>query len=119
MSNFDEFDPDAPMQFEVSLNIQDFVRGAVRQNLKRNDIMVYLYLVSTTYEATDQMRRFFPVAQEHNLSRNEILIWLHIAYGGSAKPKHISDKLRIPVGWVEKALAVLDAKKIVVDGETL
>lgn len=119
MSKFDQFDPDKEMQFEVSLDIRGFVRDAVRKKMKRTEIMVYLHLVSITYEATDKMRRFFPVAQENNLSRNEILIWLHIAYGGSVDPRHISRKLRIPIRWVENALIVLEEKYIVTDGKTV
>ena len=111
----EEYDSDDDlMEFEVNLDIPGFVRDAVRQNLKRPEILIYLHLVASTYEATDKMRRFFPVAQENNLSRNEILIWLHLAYGGSRDPRHISRKLRIPRGWVEKSLTVLDEKNIVI-----
>ena len=119
MSKFDQFDPDKEMQFEVSLDIRGFVRDAVRRNTKRPEIVLYLCLVSRTYEATDKMRGFFPVVQENDLTRNEILIWLHIAYGGSQKPKHISQKLRIPIRWVEKALVVLEEKNIIADRGTL
>ena len=119
MSNFDPYDPDVPMQFEVNLNIPRFIRSAVRKKMKRDEIMVYLHLVSITYEATDKMRGFFPVAQEYDLSRNEILIWLHIAYDGSVNPRHISRKLRIPIRWVEKALVVLEEKYIIGNGKVL
>ena len=116
----EEYDLDDDFaQYEVNLDIPGYVRDAVRRNFKRNEILIYLYFVASTYEATDKMRRFFPVSQENNLSRNEILIWLHIAYGGSRDPRHISRKLRIPRGWVEKALIVLEEKHIVVDGQTL
>ena len=114
----EEYDSDDDlMEFEVNLDIPGFVRDAVRQNMKRPEILIYLGLVASTYEATDKMRRFFPVAQENNLSRNEILIWLHLAYGGSTDPRHISHKLRIPLGWVEKALTVLDEKNIVIQDD--
>ena len=112
----EEYDSDDDlMEFEVNLDIPGFVRDAVRQNLKRPEILIYLHLVASTYAATDKMRRFFPVAQENNLSRNEILIWLHLAYGGAKNPRHISRKLRIPLGWVEKSLTVLVEKNIVID----
>lgn len=119
MSNFDHSLMDELLRFEVQLDLRAFVRAAVRQNLKRPAILVYLYFVADTPEATEKMKRFFPVAQENDLSRNEILIWLHIASGGSANPKQISRQLRIPSRWAKKALTVLEEKHIVIDGRSI
>ena len=119
MSHSDQYGPDDLVQFEVNLDIPAFVRTAVRNKMKRDTILVYLHMVSQTYQATDKMRRFATVAQEEDLTRNEILIWLHLSYGGSMEPRHISRKLRIPPRFVEKALTVLEEKSIIKDGRAL
>ena len=119
MSYFNQYDPNEPMHFEVDLDISNFVRTAVRKNLKRNRIIEYLGHAAITPKASKKVKKFFPVAQEYNLSRNEILIWMHITCGGSGKPQHISDHLRIPLRWVENALTVLEAKYIIGDGRVL
>ena len=98
MSHFDQYGPDDLMQFEVNLDIPAFVRDAVRSKMKRDTILVYLHMVSQTYQATDKMRRFATVAQEEDLTRNEILIWLHLSYGGSMEPRHISRKHGTRIG---------------------
>ena len=113
MHRFDQYDLDEPVQYEVKLDISGFVRAAVKDKMNRDTILVYLFMVSQTYQATDKMRRFFPVAQEHDLSRSEILVWLHLSYGGSMEPKHISRKLRIPPRFAENALASLKEKGII------
>ena len=113
MSNFDQYHPDDILEGEVNLNIPVFLRAAVRNKLKRLDILFYLYLVAETPVSTLKMKRFLPIAKENNLTRNEILIWLHLSYGGLPKPKKISQKLRIPPLFVEKALTVLEEKGII------
>ena len=113
MSNFDQYGPDDLVQFEINLNIPAFVRDAVRSKMNRDTILVYLHMVSQTYQATDKMRQFADVAQENDLTRNEILIWLHLSYGGSTNPRNISRKLRIPPRFVENALAALKEKGII------
>ena len=72
MSHFDQYGPDDLMQFEVNLDIPAFVRDAVRSKMKRDTILVYLHMVSQTYQATDKMRRFATVAQRRgfNSKRN-------------------------------------------------
>ena len=119
MSHFDQYGPDDLVQFEVNLDIPAFVRATVRNKMKRDTILIYLHMVSQTYQATDKMRRFAPVDQEEDLTRNEILIWLHLSYGGSMEPRHISRKLRIPARFVEKALTVLEEKSIIKDRRAL
>ena len=113
MSHLDQYHPDDILEGTVSLEIPAFVRAAVRHKLKRLDILFYLYFVADTPVSTLKMKRFFPIAKENNLTRNEILIWLHLSYGGSPKPKQISQKLRIPPRFVEKALTVLEEKGII------
>ena len=119
MSNFDQYHPDDILQGTISLDIPAFVRAAVRNKLKRLEILFYLYLVAEAPVSTLKMKRFFPIAKENNLTRNEILIWLHLSYGSSPKPKHISQKLRIPPRFVENALTVLEEKGIIKEGKVL
>ena len=119
MSHSDQYGPDDLVQFEVNLDIPAFVRAAVRQKLRRLDILYYLYLLTETPASTLKMRRFFSIAKENNLTRNEILIWLHLSYGGSEKPRNIKQKLRIPPRFVENALTVLEEKGIIKDGRAL
>ena len=116
MSYIDSFDPDERVQFEVNLDIPAFVRAAVRKKMSRETILIYLALVANTPVATEQMRRFGPVAVEQALTRNEILVWLHVSYGGSMEPRHVSRKLRIPPRFAEKALAALAEKGIIGEG---
>ena len=119
MPNIDPFDSVDLYQFEINLNIPAFLRAAVRKNLKRDSILVYLHFVGKSPMATQKMRRFAVIAPEEALTRNEILVWLHLSYGGSAKPEHISQKLRIPPCFAEKALAVLVEKGIIKNGKAL
>ena len=112
-TNFDQYHPDHVIAGTITLNIPAYVRAAVRQKLKKLDILFYLYLLKETPASTLKMKRFFPIAKENNLTRNEMLIWLHLSYGGSTKPKHISQKLRIPPRFVENALTVLQEKGII------
>lgn len=119
MSSIDGFDPDELVQFEVNLDIPAFVRAAVRKKMNREMILIYLGLVANTPVATEQMRRFAPVAAEHSLTRNEILVWLDVSYGGLLEPRRISRKLRIPPRFVENALAVLQEKGIIGEGRVL
>ena len=67
----------------------------------------------------DKKWRFSLVARDKALSRNEILVWLHISYGGLMEPKHISQKLRIPLHVAEQALTALKEKGILRDGRVL
>ena len=113
MSHFDQIGPNDLVQYKVNLNISGFVRDAVKDKMNRDTILAYLFMVSQTYQATDKMRQFFPVAREHDLTRNEILIWLHLSYGGSRNPRNISRKLRIPPRFAEYALDVLKEKGII------
>ena len=112
-TNFDQYHPDHVIEGTITLDIPAFVRAAVKHKLKRLDILFYLYLLKETPESTLKMKLFFPIAKDKNLTRNEMLIWLHLSYSGSQKPKHISQKLRIPPRFVENALTVLEEKGII------
>ena len=102
--------------FRINLDIPAFVRTAVRNKLDRNDILTYLHLITNTKDATEKMSRLTAVAQDKDLTRNEILVWLHISYGGLMNPKHISQKLCMPLHLAEQALTALKEKGILCDG---
>ena len=69
--------------FRLNLDIAAFVRAAVRDGLKRDEILGSLHIITNTPDATEKMPLFAVVAQEKDLNRNEILVWLHVSYGGS------------------------------------
>ena len=69
--------------FRLNLDIAGFVRAAVRDGLKRDEILGSLHIITNTPDATEKMPLFAVVAQEKDLNRNEILVWLHVSYGGS------------------------------------
>ena len=113
MSQANLYHEDDVLEGTISLDIPAFVRAAVRHKVNKNQILIYLYLLTETPESTHKMKQFFPIAKENDLTRNEILVWLHLSYGGSEKPKNISRKLRIPPRFVENALTVLEEKGII------
>ena len=98
--------------FRVNLDIPAFVQTAVRNKMNRDQILVYLDLITNTPMATEKMRQLNRVAQDAALSRDEILVWLHVSYGGLRDPKHISQKLQIPSHLAEQALTALKEKGI-------
>ena len=102
--------------FRLNLDIAAFVRAAVRDGLKRDEILGSLHIVTNTPDATEKMPLFAPVAQEKDLNRNEILVWLHVSYGGSMKPEYLSRRLRMSLRAAEEALATLKEKGIIRDG---
>ena len=71
------------LRFRLNLDIAGFVRAAVRDGLKRDEILGSLHIITNTPDATEKMPLFAVVAQEKDLNRNEILVWLHVSYGGS------------------------------------
>ena len=119
MPSTDPFDIDELLQFRADADIPAFVQAAVRHNLNKEEVLVYLQVITNTPDETEQIRRFVPVARGKALSRNEILVWLHISYGGRLDPKHLSRKLRIPPRFAKKALAVLREKGIIREGRVL
>ena len=105
--------------FRLNLDIAGFVRAAVRDGLKRDEILGSLHIITNTPDATEKMPLFAVVAQEKDLNRNEILVWLHVSYGGSMKPEHLSQKLRIPPRAAKEALTTLKEKGIIKNGRAL
>ena len=104
------------LRFRLNLDIDGFVRVAVRDGLKRDEILGSLHIITNTPDATEKMPLFAPVAQEKDLNRNEILVWLHVSYGGSMRPEYLSERLHIPPHAAEEALATLKEKGIIRDG---
>ena len=105
--------------FRLNLDIAGFVRAAVRDGLKRDEILGSLHIITNTPDATEKMPLFAVVAQEKDLNRNEILVWLHVSYGGSMDPEHLSQRLRIPPRAAEEALTTLKEKGIIKNGRVL
>ncbi len=107
------------IQLRYDLDIPAFVRAAVRNDLNKEEVLIYLQIITNTLDATEKMWQFVPVAKQANLTREEILVWLHLSYGGLLDPKHLSRKLRIPPGFAENALAALEEKGIIKDGHVI
>ena len=104
------------LRFRLNLDIAGFVRAAVRDGLKRDEILGSLHIITNTPDATDKMPLFGVVAQEKDLNRNEILVWLHVSYGGSMRPEYLSQNLRMSPRAAEEALTTLAEKGIIRDG---
>lgn len=103
------------LRLRYDLDIPAFVRAAVRQNLNKQKVLVYLHVITHSHDGTEKMKQFVPIAKEKELTRNEILIWLHLSYGGLMDPAHLSRKLRIPPHIAEAALSVLTEKGVLGD----
>lgn len=108
-------DPNELLRLRYDLDIPAFVRAAVQKQMNREEVLVYLHIISNTLDATEKMWQFVPIAKQEDLTRNEILVWLHISYGGLLDPTHLSRKLRIPSHFAENALTVLQKKGIIKD----
>ena len=119
MSSIDPFASKALLQFRYDLDIPGLVRAAVEKEMSREEVLVYLQIVTNTLDGSDKMWRFVPVAKAEGLTREEILVWLHVSYGGLLDSEHLSRKLRIPPGFAEDALAVLREKGIIREGRVL
>ena len=119
MSSIEPFASKELLRFRYDLDIPALVRIAVQKQMSREEVLVYLQIITNTLDGTEKMWRFVPVAKREDLSRNEILVWLHVSYGGLLDPKHLSRKLSIPTGCAENALAGLEAKGIIEDGHVL
>ena len=115
MSSVDEFNPRELLRFRYDLDIPAFVEMAVAHNLNKEEVLIYLHIITNTLDGSDKMWRFVPVAKAEGLTREEILVWLHISYGGLLDPTHLSRKLRIPPHFAENALAVLREKGIITE----
>ena len=107
------------IRLRYDLDIPAFVRAAVQNDLNKEELLIYLHIITNTLDGSEKMWRFVPVAKEKRLTRNEILVWLHLSYGGLLDPTHLSRKLRIPPGFAENAIAALEEKGIIREGRVL
>ena len=119
MSSIESFNPRELLRFRYDLDIPTFVETAVAHNLNKEEVLIYLHIITNTLDGSEKMWRFVPVAKEEGLTREEILVWLHISYGGLLDSEHLSRKLRIPTGFAEDALAGLEEKGIIREGRVL
>ena len=115
MSSVESFNPRELLQFRYDLDIPAFVETAVAHNFNKEEVLVYLQIVTNTLDGSDKMWRFVPVAKAEGLTREEILVWLHVSYGGLLDSEHLSRKLRIPPRFAEKALVALEEKGIITE----
>lgn len=119
MSSVDQFNRRELLRLRYDLDIPAFVETAVAHNLNKEEVLLYLHIITNTLDATEKIWRFVPVAKEKGLTREEILVWLHLSYGGLLDPTHLSRKLRIPTKCAEKVLTGLEEKGIIEDGHVL
>ena len=119
MSSIDLLDTTELLRLRLDLDIPAFIRVAVQKEMSREEVLVYLQVITNTLDGTEKMWRFVPVAKQEGLTREEILVWLHLSYGGLLDPKHLSRKLRIPPVFAENALAGLETKGILREGRVL
>ena len=115
MSSMNALDTRELLRFRYDLDIPAFVRAAVQKEMKKEEILVGLHIISNIPDATQKMPLFAVVSREKGLSREEILVWLHISYGGLMDPAHLSRKLQIPPHIAEAALSVLAEKGVLGD----
>ena len=108
------------IRLRYNLDIPGFIRAALRYNLNREQVLIYLDIIATsTHKAIKKMSHFVPIAKQEDLTRNEILAWLYLSYGGRLDPEHLSCKLSIPPGCAEKVLAGLEEKGIIENDHVL
>ena len=119
MSSIEPFASKELLQFRYDLDIPALVETAVEKEMSREEVLVYLQIVTNTHAGSDKMWRFVPVAKAEGLTREEILVWLHLSYGGLLDSKHLSRKLRISPRFAEDAIAALEAKGIIREGRVL
>ena len=108
------------IRLRYNLDIPGFIRAAIRYNLDKEQVLIYLDIIATsTHKAIKKMSHFVPIAKQEDLTRNEILAWLYLSYGGLIDPTDISMKLQIPPECAEKVLAGLEEKGIIEDDHVL
>ena len=108
------------IRLRYNCDIPAFVRAAIRNDLNKEQVLIYLEIIATsTRDAVEKMGHFVPIARQEDLTRNEILAWLHLSYGGLLCPTDISRKLGISPGCAENVLAGLEEKGIVEDSHVL
>ena len=108
------------IRLRYNLDIPGLVRAAIRNDLDKEQVLIYLeIIVTSTRDAFEKMGHFVSIARHEDLTRNEILAWLHLSYGGLMDPERLSQKLSISFGCAENALAGLEEKGIIEDGHVL
>ncbi|MDE0324759.1 MAG: hypothetical protein OXN27_12665 [Candidatus Poribacteria bacterium] len=108
------------IRLRYHLDIPGFIRAAIRNNLDKEKVLIYLeIIVTSTRDAIEKMGHFVEIAKHEDLTRDEILAWLHLSYGGQLDPEHLSDELSIPLRCAENVLAGLEAKGIIEDDHVL
>ena len=108
------------IRLRYNRDIPALVRAAIRNNLNKEQVLIYLEIITTsTHDAIEKMSHFVSIARQEDLTRNEILAWLHLSYGGQLNPTDLSRKLRIPSGCAENVLAGLEEKGIIEDDHVL
>ena len=112
-------DPNELLRLRFDLDIPTFIQTAVQKQMGREEVLVYLQIITNTLDGTEKMWQFVPIAKQENLTHNEILIWLHIFYGELLDPTPLSRKLRIPPCFAENALTALQEKGIIEDRRVL
>ena len=101
-------------------DIPGFIRAALQYKLDREQVLIYLEIITTsTREVIEKMGHFVAIAKHEDLTRNEILAWLHLSYGGVLDAEHLSHKLCIPTECAENVLAGLEEKGIIEDDHVL
>lgn len=119
MSSIDLLDTEELLRLRLDLDIPALVGMAVQRRMSREEVLVYLQIITNTLDGTEKMWRFVPVAKREGLTREEILVWLHISYGGLLDPKHLSRKLGISLEFAADALVVLQEKGILREGRVI
>ena len=108
------------IRLRYNLDIPGFIRAALRYNLNREQVLIYLDIIATsTHKAIKKMSHFVPIAKQEDLTRNEILAWLYFSYSGPPDPTDLSMKLQIPPECAKNVLAGLEAKGIIEDDHVL
>ena len=108
------------IRLRYNRDIPALVRAAVRNDLNKEQVLIYLEIIATsTRDAIKKMSHFVPIAKQEDLTRNEVLIWLHLSYGGLMDPEHLSQKFSISSECAENVLAGLEEKGIIEDGHVL
>ena len=55
MSSVDEFNPRELLEFRYDLDIPAFVERAVEHNLSKEEVLIYLHVITNTLEGSDKM----------------------------------------------------------------
>ena len=108
------------IRLRYNCDIPGFIRAALRYNLNKEQVLSYLDIIATSIrEVIEKMGHFVPIARHEDLTRHEILAWLYLSYNGRLDAERLRQKLCIPLGCAENALAGLEEKGIIEDDHVL